>query len=248
MKEVLREIEIQKEILNATKFAKRLTDLELRHDVLAFAPSMSYFVLGFRDILELAKRKNPKSALDFAINAHCEEDKEHWKWFLNDIQNLGYLNGSSFEFVSRIWSDQENIPRRMVYLVTYLIQKESDPKMILAVIECLEAAFAVFIEKLRPQLILRNVYESLMYFGQRHDLGEQSHALGSWIDDSPADDLLLSIEMSEDERAYAITMVKEVFTHFNNMFEHWCNVSEQANSNSSNSISRQRNTQEAFSN
>lgn len=249
MKEVLHEIEIQKEILSASKFAKWLTDLELKHDVLAFIPSMTYFVLGFRDILELAKREDPKSALDFAINAHCEEDKEHWKWFLNDLQNLGYLNGSCFEFASRIWSDEERIPRNMIYFVTYLIQKESNPKMILTVIECLEAAFAVFIEKLKPQLLNRNVYERLTYFGQRHDLGEQSHALGSWIDDIPKDNLLLSIEMNEEERGYAISDVKEVFAHFNNMFEHWYNVSEKSTQKYPNSINTQRSIiQEAFSN
>lgn len=247
MKTVLHEIEKQKEILSKTKFAAWLEDLEMNHDVLAFAPSMSYFVLGFRDILELAKRQNPENALDFAINAHCEEDKEHWKWFLSDIQNLGYLNRSPLELISRIWSDEERVPRNMIYFITHLIQRESDPKMILAVIECLEAAFAVFIEKLKPQLVHRNVYERLTYFGQRHDLGEQSHALGSWIGDMPADELLLSIELNAEEQVYATQMVQQIFAYFNTMFEHWYLVSN-ANQEYVNLGSAQKNHQEALSN
>ena len=99
MEKTFAHIDHKKNQLSQNPFCLWLKQAGLEQDALIFAPSMSYFVLGFRDILELAKRPNPKTELDFSINVHCEEDKEHWKWFLGDIQKLGYLNMSPEEFI-----------------------------------------------------------------------------------------------------------------------------------------------------
>lgn len=232
MKNVMNLISLKKKHLSRNTFCNWLDTVQADQDALSFTPSMSYFVLGFRDILELAKYNTPKSTLEHAINIHCEEDKEHWKWFLNDLDYLGYLNTSTKDFIYKIWSDEERVPRNMVYLITHLIQSESDPRFKLVIIECLEAAFAVFIEHLRPQMISRGIYDKLTYFGKNHDEGEQSHSLGSWVDKTSdlhnMDDLLMSIELNTDEESKANQLVEKIFMSFEILFTHWHN---QANSN-----------------
>ncbi len=253
MKNAFQKIEQRQKQLARSAFCAWLNQVGLDQDALRFAPSMTYFVLGFRDILALAKRERSVSEsvsdldeLDLAINTHCEEDREHWKWFLSDIEKLGYLNTTPEKFLFRIWSDEEQMPRRMIYHITHLIQSETDSRLILVMIECLEAAFAVFIESLKPQLVKRGFYEKLTYFGQKHDLGEQSHAMGSWIEDQAAGEKgskshvphpasheahgdtvvarLASSPSSPELESQAARLVDSIFNHFEMLFEHWRRV------------------------
>jgi hypothetical protein len=53
-----------------------------------FVPHMTFFVLGFRDILETVKVAKPVSKCELALNAHCLEDAEHWRLFIEDLQTL----------------------------------------------------------------------------------------------------------------------------------------------------------------
>ncbi len=234
MKMTFQKIEQRKKQLSQSAFCTWLQQVGPEQDALGFAPSMSYFVLGFRDILALAKRESPASELDLAINHHCEEDREHWKWFLTDIQKLGYLNTTPEKFLFRIWSDEEQMPRKMIYHITHLIQSEGDSRLILTMIECLEAAFAVFIENLKPQLVKRDFYEKLSYFGQKHDLGEQSHAMGSWIEDESSSSAsrqpesavtrLISSDSPPELERKASQIVDSIFDHFEMLFTHWHQV------------------------
>lgn len=238
MRSTFQKIEQRKRRLSLSPFCGWLSEAGLEQDALGFAPSMSYFVLGFRDILALAKRNNPRTDLDRAINLHCEEDREHWKWFLSDIQKLGYLNTTPEKILGRIWSDEEQMPRQMIYHITHLIQSESDSRVILAIIECLEAAFAVFIETLKPQLVKRDFYEKLSYFGQQHDLGEQSHAMGSWIEGTkdhvlgvPPEAALnqfARLDSPPEVEARAFRFIDSIFDHFELLFAHWNQVAKKA--------------------
>ncbi len=228
MQTILTFIENKKQELSNHSFCRWLETAPLSQDALAFAPSMSYFVLGFRDILELVKYANPQTDLEKAINHHCEEDSEHWKWFLQDLSALGYLNSSTEVFLSKIWSDEGRTPRNMVYFLTHLIQQQKDPYLVWTVIECLEAAFAVFIDKLRPQLVQRGLYRRLMYFGKMHDEGEQSHALGSWIEDGDIKEdhfdhhqHELNLAFSEEQIKQAQPIIEKIFMQFEVLFTHW---------------------------
>lgn len=242
MKSTFAKIETRKKQLGKNTFCQWLRQVGPEQDALSFAPSMSYFVLGFRDILALAKRKQPKTELDEAINHHCEEDREHWKWFLSDIQKMGYLDTTPEKFLFRIWSDQEQTPRQMIYHITHLIQSEIDSRLILTMIECLEAAFAVFIETLKPQLVKRGFYEKLIYFGQQHDLGEQSHAMGSWIEGGSSSTAgnhaettlahLASSDSPPEVEARAIQIVDSIFDQFELLFQHWHQVATGADEGS----------------
>ena len=98
MQTILTLIENKKQKLSTHSFCRWLEAAPLNQDALAFAPSMSYFVLGFRDILELVKYTNPQSDLEKAINHHCEEDSEHWKWFLQR-RKFGRPSRSSSRFL-----------------------------------------------------------------------------------------------------------------------------------------------------
>lgn len=223
MNTILQKIDSKKTDLDQHLFCQWLSKATPQENVLAFAPAMSYFVLGFRDILELARFKDPQSPLEHAINHHCDEDSEHWQWYLNDLTEMGFLASSAQSFLYKIWSDEQRVPRNMVYFLTHLIQTHKDPAIVLAIIECLEAAFAVFIERLRPQLVDRNLYQRLTYFGMKHDHGEQSHAMGSWIEDGEEDLHLdfAELNLSQEQEALVILLVDQIFAKFDELFTHW---------------------------
>lgn len=226
MENILNKIELKKQVLDKHSFCQWISGASTKDELLAFAPAMSYFVLGFRDILELVRFANPKSPLEKAINHHCAEDSEHWRWFLKDLEELGYLRISTKEFLGKIWADEQRTPRQMIYFLTHKVQMLHDPALILVVIECLEAAFAVFIERLRPQLVQRGLYNRLSYFGMLHDEDEQSHAMGSWIEGDVVQSAtehfdLTSLVLSDRQYVEATILVDSIFTQFDRLFSHW---------------------------
>lgn len=197
------------------------------HQPLAFVPSMTFFVLGFRDILSYLKRPNPKDIWDHSINVHCEEDAHHWLWYIEDLQKIGVREttwGKDFsKLLLTTWSSEGHASRDMVYEVIHFAKSTNDPFIHLALIESLEAAFAVFINALMPQIEKRGWQNDLRYFGSRHHEDESGHALGSWVGDVSIDQTLKSIELNESQKDLALKFVSETFLKFNSLFTSWYN-------------------------
>ncbi|CAF3153076.1 unnamed protein product [Rotaria socialis] len=56
----------------------------------AYAPAISYFIMGFRDFNEFVlPYETPQNALQTAINEHAKEDCTHYKLFIEDWEKLG---------------------------------------------------------------------------------------------------------------------------------------------------------------
>jgi hypothetical protein len=192
---------------------------------LTFVPAMTFFVLGFRDVLSYIKRTNPKDFWDHSINTHCEEDANHWQWFIEDLQKIGVKEtvwGNDFsELLTTTWSETGYASRDMIYTLVHYAKVNSDPFVNLAMIESLEAAFAVFINALMPQIENRGWQNDLRYFGSRHHEDESNHALGSWVGETAIDNNLKNILLNDIQKTQAEFIVKETFRKFHTVFESW---------------------------
>jgi hypothetical protein len=192
---------------------------------LTFTPAMTFFVLGFRDVLSYLKRTNPKDIWDHSINIHCEEDANHWLWFIEDLQKIGVKEsawGNDFsELLTTTWSEAGYASRDMVYSLVHYAKINSDPFVSLALIESLEAAFAVFINTLMPQIEKRGWQNDLRYFGSRHHEDESNHALGTWIGEGAVDSDLKKVILSDSQKAEANFIIKETFKKFHIVFKSW---------------------------
>ncbi|MDO9181807.1 MAG: hypothetical protein Q7U04_05335, partial [Bacteriovorax sp.] len=194
---------------------------------LTFVPAMTFFVLGFRDVLSYLKRTNPKDIWDHSINVHCEEDANHWLWFIEDLQKIGMKEtawGKDFsELLITTWSESGYASRDMIYSLVHKAKLNPDPFMALTIIESLEAAFAVFINALIPQIERQGWQNDLRYFGSRHHEDESNHALGSWVGETTIDNNLKNIVLSNSQNTQANLIINETFIKFHTLFESWYN-------------------------
>jgi hypothetical protein len=192
---------------------------------LTFVPAMTFFVLGFRDVLSYLKRSHPKDFWDHSINTHCEEDANHWLWFIEDLQKIGVKEtawGNDFsELLKTTWSEKNHASRDMIYNLIHYAKVNQDPFVNLALIESLEAAFAVFIHALMPQIENLGWQNQLRYFGSRHHEDESNHALGTWVGEASIDSDLKNVILNQIQSSDAHVIVENTFSKFHIIFESW---------------------------
>lgn len=202
------------------------------HEILSFAPSMLYFIMGFKDILENLQYATPRNQYESMVNRHCAEDKDHWRWYLQDLKTLGFTEDSwgpdLVTKVETLWSEQHKPTRDLVYLCIYLIKKFRSAKASLVIIECLEATFGVFMTCLQKRFWNSPIYSQLQFFGQTHHHQEANHSIGHWIEDDQESNqaesqgtCLENIQFSPEECEELLTAVQLIFEHFELVFESW---------------------------
>lgn len=192
---------------------------------LSFVPAMTFFVLGFRDVLSYLKRATPKDFWDHTINVHCEEDAHHWLWFIEDMTKIGVKEtgwgGDFSKLLKTTWSEENFASRNMIYNLIHNAKNTTDPFVHLALIESLEAAFAVFINTLMPQIEKRNWQNTLRYFGSRHHDDEANHALGTWVGETSIDHDLAAVKLTSEQTLQANRIINETFLNFDQVFKSW---------------------------
>lgn len=190
-----------------------------------FVPHMTFFVLGFRDILEEIRVKNPKTELEISLNAHCDEDSEHWLWFIEDLKVLNmdvdYWGGNMGSVLSTLWSRKDYPIRELVYNIVCHIRstKTAEEKMI--IIDCLESAFSVFINSLNFITHKNGYYEKLKYFGAKHYEDEASHSTGNWLEGEKTSDQSHSYEIQPFRLRHMNLVVDDIFQGFDQVFNCW---------------------------
>lgn len=228
-------IEKRSEQLYQNSLCRWITSEEAKYlppqEVLAFAPSMLYFIMGFKDILQNLEYANPRDPFELMVNQHCLEDKDHWRWYLEDLKTLGFSEeswgGDLAERVEAVWSDQQRPTRELVYMCIYLIKKFRSAKASLVIIECLEATFGVFMTTLQKRFWNSPVYSRLQFFGQTHHHQETNHSMGHWIENADGTsnhgsaDHWEQLKFSSDEEAELMTSIQLIFEQFELVFENW---------------------------
>ncbi|MGS2718876.1 hypothetical protein ACVBE9_11925 [Eionea flava] len=226
---LLKKIAEHQTSLEQHRFCQHLRQREdISSDAYRFIPSMTFFVLGFRDILETVKIDNPVSECELALNAHCEEDAEHWRWFIEDLHTLqmdtDYWGGSVGSILSNIWSPTHYPVRALTYRIISYIHNTQSPEEKMLIMECLESTFSVFITSLNTITQKNGDFNRLKFFGTQHYEAEAEHSGGNWLDgEKPtAHDHFYHIEAT---RVRSVNqMIDTIFAGFDEMFHCWADT------------------------
>ncbi|RYY02059.1 MAG: hypothetical protein EOO53_15155 [Gammaproteobacteria bacterium] len=200
----------------------------------SFLPHMTFFILGFRDILEEARIKNPKSDVELALNAHCDEDSGHWLWFIEDLKTLNmdvnYWGGDMSSILKMLWSPESYPVRELVYRITNHIRtsKTAEEKMI--IVDCMESTFSVFINSLNVITHRNGFYNKLKFFGSEHFDAESNHASGNWLEGEKQhdDDHSHYSNIQLFRLSHMSFVIDDIFNGFDQVFNYWYNTMQNA--------------------
>jgi hypothetical protein len=174
---------------------------------LNFIGEMTFFVLGFKDLMGMIRFDEPKGRFEEAVNKQCEEDSQNWKWFLEDlaILNQRWLKENSINVITEIWDDENIEVRKTQYIITSYFLQITNASARMLILEVLEICFAYFTSKLKTILIEEGLYNTLNYFGRSsNDLNRKNPS--THLSD---DELLASLPQELSEQMPAI--IDEVF-------------------------------------
>lgn len=89
------------------------------HRKFDWLPSFIHLSMTFSDINTMyLKYENPTNEYQKAINDHVDEDSEHYKLFLHDLQVLGFDESQLLsESILQIWTSKTVEVRRYIYSV-----------------------------------------------------------------------------------------------------------------------------------
>ena len=214
MKEILTLIEEKKRDYSQSLFFQFLRDKSIHpKERLAFVPCSVPFILGFADLCKYVLRQEPtNSKVQAIINQHTYEDGEHWLWFLEDLENLGFNYSLQLNDALRfLWSEKISSSRLITYqLYQYIAQSKAIEKLV--ILEALEGFADVFLSTTKKvtdelQLITNREYK---YFGNCHHDAENEHHAHS-------DDIhqfVANIPLSPQNKDRSIKLVHELFELF----------------------------------
>ncbi|WP_420317284.1 hypothetical protein [Ekhidna sp.] len=210
--------------LGAEKFAnsplhqKLGKNLEIRKQ-LNFVPKMLFFVMGFKDLMQLVRYENPTNDLEKSVNTHSDEDSNHWEWYLNDLAFMSgeFKNDSSVDLISKVWTDESMAVRDTIYTFSRYIKQYTDPVARMLMIEVLEITFDKFKEVIHPALKRADLYDQLDYFGKMHQETEENHSTG--ISDDEIEELVT--QLPEELKAEMIPVVNHLFDQMYAMAKNW---------------------------
>lgn len=211
--------------LGAQKFANNPLHLKLKNGVISvseqlnFVPRMMFFVMGFKDLMQLVRYENPKNALEKSVNTHSDEDSNHWQWYLQDLEFISgkYKNASSSDLITEVWDSDSIAVRDTIYTFAKYIKEYTDPVARMLMVEVLEITFDKFKEAIHPALKEADLYSQLNYFGKMHQETEENHSTG--ISDDEITGLIqeLPVELKEG----MISVVNRLFDQMYYMAKNW---------------------------
>ena len=230
MKTIFAAIENHKLQLTKHTFCKRLRSANTSDEsIFFFVPHMTFFVLGFRDLLEYMLVPNPTNQTEIMLNQHCSEDSDHWLWFLQDLEKLtlpskAWQGSKVTDALRLIWSPENMAMRRQIYDIMICIHNCQTAHEKLIIVECLEAAFAAFVENLNILTKRKGLYKELVYFGEHHYDKESDHTMGSWLDDGHAKQIMPHQAKYAMRENVIKPMIDNIFAGFDAMFCCWENA------------------------
>lgn len=210
--------------LGAEKFAGNPLHQKLRQDIdiqkrLDFVPRMLFFVMGFKDLMQLVRYENPANDLEKSVNTHSDEDSNHWEWYLNDLAFMSgqFKSAPSVDLISNVWADETMAVRETIYTFSRFIKQYTDPVARMLMIEVLEITFDKFKEAIHPALKKADLYSQLDYFGQMHQETEENHSTGI-SDDEIAE---LTNLLPQELKAEMIPVINQLFDQMYDMAKNW---------------------------
>ncbi|MEA5593876.1 hypothetical protein [Rivularia sp. UHCC 0363] len=218
MKEVLALIEQKRKEYAQLPLMKFLVDESIDPlERLSWAPCFAPFAMTFKDVNAHVFRKEPAdSPLQEMINQHSYEDGRHWRWYLEDLEKLGFNESLNFtEALRFLWGEETQKTRLFCYDLLGLCVFEKDPIIKLAVIESIEVTGSVTLSLFVNigEQIKRKTNHKLHYFSASHYAVETGHIQGG-LNYEQTDELLKNIKLTQEQSIKACEAVEIVFDSF----------------------------------
>ena len=192
---------------------------------LAVVPTMAFWVLAFGDAMALIRRTAGEHPLSDVLRQHAEEDAEHWRWFVSDLEQLasrGIGAASVKDALLRQWGGATAPVRECAWTVHHLLRTHHDPVIRLAILEACEHGFEAFMNSMRPVIREAGQYHQLRYFGEIHDQAEAGHALHD------LDDPLAGVDWSRRDVAQIKAIVEQMYRCLDDMHSCYTAAIQQA--------------------
>jgi len=181
---------------------------------MAVVPTMSFWVLAFGDAMSWVRQTVGETELDHILATHAEEDAEHWRWFIADLESLaaqGLGLHSVGEALLRQWGPETAPVRECAWVVHHLLRTHTDPVIRLGIVEACEHGFEAFMDSMRPVIREAGQYTTLRYFGEIHDHAEADHAMHELAD--PFD----GVDWADRDVDAVRDIVRTVYAHLDAM-------------------------------
>jgi hypothetical protein len=194
---------------------------------LAFLPCLASFSLGFSELSREYLRDDPTDdPVQVAINAHTYEDAEHWKWFLADLNSVGFNHTVPLDQAIRfLWTAELHASRRLIYDM-YRFCRDASSVQRLVVSESAEATAKVSIPLFAAASrgIETPNGKPLLFFGAVHRDVESKNE-PTQKDDVAA--LLGELKLDDATRRHYETIVDTIFDDFAEMFDAFLVIARQ---------------------
>ena len=212
MKEVLKHIQLKKQAYERLPFFDFVRDSQVDPlQRLAWAPYAAPFIMGFIDLNRYVFRVEPtEDPLQEILNRHTHEDDRHWKWFLEDLQKLGFDQPLGFnDALEFFWGEETKYSRQLTYQFCRYGLGASSVKKAIA-IEAIEAAgnvqfTAAAVAARDLQAVTGKQYK---YFGDIHLSVETGRTFGS----TSAEEYIENIQLTPSDREEAYELIDTLFS------------------------------------
>jgi hypothetical protein len=214
MQEVLNLIEAKKQEFAKLPLFSFMKDKSIApRQRLSFSPCMVHFIMSFSDINKYVLRAHDKAdSIQEKVNQYTYEDDNHWPWFIDDVEKLGFNPMLSFtQAVKLMWGKETQITRQITYQVAgYAL--EAEPAVKIVIIQILEATADVFFSlstRITSEL-QKETNTEYLFFGDLHLHEETEHTMNA----SNSQEFLVKIELTESQRQEALDAVEAIFKIF----------------------------------
>lgn len=181
---------------------------------LEFVPWLAHFVMTFADLYQLFAVADPAPDDRFQqlVNAHLEEEDNHWKWFLADLEAMDLNPALSYtDSLRLVWGAETKRTRALAYQVCRSSSGLSSLEK-LVLFHAIEATGRVALEALAPvgAELETQLGRRLVYFGQRHLDTERQHT----VEEESTRRFLESVDIDATQTKRLGVIVDDIFEQF----------------------------------
>jgi hypothetical protein len=185
-----------------------------RDRLMRWLPFAAPWVFGFMDLngtlLRYPAEEARQDPYKRAINAHLDEDANHWVYYIQDLRALGLDASLPFpEVLQFLWGDETRSQRMATYELTALAASATEPLLRYCLILALEALAHLVFETLRhvSEPFGRETGLTLTYIAEEHADLEPGH-LTRQFDSAEAE--MQAEVLDESTRRRALDIVRRV--------------------------------------
>lgn len=217
MQQVLRFVEQRTAEQRSNPLLTWLSDESVpdRDRMLRWLPCAAPWVFGFMDLngtlLRYPDEEARQDPYKRAINAHLDEDANHWVYYVHDLRVLGLDRALPFPDVLQfLWGEETRHQRMATYRLTALAASATEPLLRYSLILALEAMAHMVFDTLRQvsEPFARRTGLDLIYIAKEHADREPGH-LTSQADDTAEAEMQAEV-LDDHTRRRALDIVGRV--------------------------------------